>query len=129
MFRLNEMQALDFAKVASRVGILTAVGGQAEIVSSLFSLAMLGCAFHEVYHDGESPLTILREAAKEGGWTGASVASFALLPLPISISVAIALPILRTRVEANGLTATLSGAQEYFGSVAEWVQANGLGKV
>ena len=129
LFRLDEMQAADFARVAGRMGILTVAGGQAEIIGSLFALAMLGKAFFEAHHEGESVAEVLVQAAKEGGWTAASVASFALLPLPVSVSLAVALPILRAKVEANGLDATLTEAHEYFGSLIQWIQDGGLSRL
>ena len=122
MFRLDEMQAADFAKAAVRVGILTISGGQAEIFGSLFSLAMLGKAFSDVYHEGESYVEIMMEAFKEGGWTTASVVSFGLLPFPVSISVAIVLPLLRAKIEADGIESVLQNSQEYFSAIQSWIQ-------
>lgn len=122
LFRMDKMEAQDFAKVATRVGIYTAAGGHAEAVGSVFALAMLGKSFFEAHHAGESYLQILKEAAKEGGWTAASVTSFILLPLPVSMSVSVALSIIHAKVEKDGLDAVMENSREYFESLGIWVR-------
>lgn len=126
LFHLNEMQAAEFAKVAARIGIYTAAGNQFEILGSLFSLTMLGKAFFDVYHTGESPLHIITEAGKESGWVGASLASVAVLPFPFSIAGPIFLTIVRSRIETEGLDATVEASSEYFKDLYHWIHVDGL---
>ncbi|MFQ5963286.1 MAG: hypothetical protein ACE5KZ_03270 [Candidatus Scalinduaceae bacterium] len=88
---------IDFAKVAGRIGVLTVGSTQFEILSSLFA-SMLGKAFFDTIHEGESITGILKEATIEGGGTGASLATIAILPFPFSIVGAVLLIALNLQV-------------------------------
>lgn len=123
LFRFNEMQAEEFASLAGRLGILTAFsGGQAEIISGLFALAMLGKAYFMSLHEGESTISIVTAAAKEGGWTGGSLVTVALLPFPFSIAAVFALTRIRSHIETNGLEASAKMVEDYTKEFMEWVK-------
>lgn len=122
LFRFNEMQAAEFAALAGKLGILAAFGGsQAEAISGLFSMAMLGKAYFMSIHDGEAISEILLAAIKEGSWTGGSITLVAITPFPFSIAAVFALTRIRMLAEAHGIEGVRDFVAEYTPDFRSWV--------
>lgn len=104
IFKMNEMEASDFAKAAGRLGILTAIGeGQFEAVSGIFTLILLGRSFYLSNIEDTSTSKILTDCWVEGGFTAVSLGLTQLLPLPINIVIPLLIVGLKNKVHEHGL--------------------------
>ena len=127
LFRLNEMEATDFARVASRLGILTAIGqGQFEAVSGVFSLVMLGKSFYMAKTNGLPVTDIFQDCWVEGGFTAVTLGMTQLLPIPFNLVVPFLIVGLKNSVHEHGLQEGFvqyhDGLQEQMISLKEGIQ-------
>ncbi len=113
LFRLDEMESIDFARVASKVGILTAFGqGQFEAVSGVFSLLMLGRSFYLAKLENVSSMELLKESFTEGGFTAASFVMVQATPFPLNFVIPFLIVGIKNKVNEEGF----EGAFEHYRS-------------
>jgi len=115
IFNLNEMESIDFARLASKLGILTAIGqGQFEAVSGVFSLIMLGKSFYLAKYEGISIRELLNEISFEGGFTAASVLLVGFTPFPLNFIFPFLIVGIKNKVDEEGFKNTFEHYREDF---------------
>ena len=104
LFNFNQMESSEFAKVASRLGILTTMGqGQFELISGTFSLILLAKSFSSAKNEGIPYSKIFQDLWIEGSFTAVSLASTQLLPIPVGLIIPFLIIGLKNNAHEHGL--------------------------